>query len=214
MFFNYLLIALLSQANYFGNCISANNNCSYYKDSYDAIYNTSIQLYTECNNQLNFYMDQYDAEMQGTDMCMEKLHQCETSFENINSSLSYTKEVNFLKKIVDLESSILFEQKKYLKCEEKNNAAYSLIEDYKMEISSLKSNISNFLLELQKINSDLNQCNENLKFQLNDSNKLFTNLENCIEREEVNQDQKHKYVFKLSECRKNKSKLQKKCSNK
>lgn len=185
-------------------------NCTYLKDDYNALYNTSLDLYRECVSHLDNTIELYDNELMVNDMCMEKLEKCSNNTLNLTNSVNYTTHVKLLKNNIELESGMLLLKKKTVKLEEKNNIAYELITDYKEETTSLKNQITDLTYELYALNNKWQQCKEEVQNQTKNYGKIFSNLNACLEREELTQDQKNKYVIRLTSCRKNINKLKQK----
>lgn len=182
----------------------------YIKDELDTVYDTSFKLYKECTTQLDNYIELYDNEIQVNDIAMEKLEECESKNTNLSSSTNYTKQVKLLKNNVELESNIVALNKKIEALEEKNSVAYSLVNDYKEDIFNLRGNLSDANLQIHGLDSQMEQCKKDLQTQVKNNNKIFSNLNSCLEREEDIQAQKNKYVIRLSTCRKNLNNLKNK----
>lgn len=185
-------------------------NYDYLKDELDTLYETSLNLYKECTSQLDNYIELYDNELQVNDICMEKIEECENKNANLTSSTNYTKQVRLLKNNVELESTILKLSKEIETLKEKKSTAYELVNDYKEEITTLKGNLSDVTLQIYGLDSQLKQCKNDLQTQTKDNNKIFSNLNSCVEREEDIQQQKNRYVVRLSTCRKNLNKIKEK----
>lgn len=186
-------------------------NCNYLRDDYNTLYNTSLNLYIECVSQLENTVELYDNELMVTDICMEKLQKCENNTSDLTSSVNYTKQVKVLKNNIELESAMLLLKKKIVDLEEKNTIAYSLINDYKEENLNLTNTFTNTIHDLYATDEKLNQCKMDLQNQFKNYDEIFSNLNACLEREELTQDQKNKYVIRLTSCRKNNKKLKDRC---
>ena len=87
--------------------------------------------------------------------------------------------------------------------EEKNNTAYTIVNDCKEEISKLKYTLTDTIHQLYATDENWNQCKLDLQTQIKNYNKIFINLNACLKREEFSTDQKNKYVIGLTTCRKN-----------
>jgi len=208
MFIKYFLftcyfILVLSNAS---DC----ENCTYLQNDYDTLYNTSLNLYQECISQLDNTLEQYENELLTTDLCMEELKICESNTTDLKNTVNYTNQIKILKHNIELESSLLSLKKKLLNMEEKNNIAYTLINDYKEEISKLKYTYTDTIHQLYAADANWNQCKLDLETQIKTYNKIFTNLNACLEREELSIDQKNKYIISLTTCRKKNDKKNKK----
>lgn len=210
MFKEYLLVTycfiLVCGMNNNNNTYKGEENCTYLQDDYDTLYNTSLSLYRECVSQLDNTINLYDNELMVTDMCMENLEKCETKTTNLTNFVNYTTQIKLLKDNIELESSMLVLKKKFVKLEEKNNVAYELISDYKEDIVNLKNNITDLTYELHGLDDKWQQCQMDVRNQTKNFKNLFSSLNACLEREELEQDLKNKYVIKLATCRKNKKK--------
>ena len=171
-------------------CDVYKNNYKYLQDDYDTLYNTSFNLYKDCTSQLDNYIDLYDNELTIHDMCMENLQICENKTTNLTNTQNYTNQVKLLKQNIELESALLLQETKTKICENKVLVAYSIIAEKTQEISNLKNNITNITVEIYKVDSELKECQQNFKNNLKYQNKIFDNLNDCIEREEILYEQK------------------------
>lgn len=203
-FFLICLLILLGSVKLTYQCPENN---TYLQDDYDILYNTSFNLYKECTTQLDIAMDLYENELLVTDMCMEKLKECEINSTDLFNSVNYTNQIRLLKNQIELESTMLLLKKKTVHLEEKNTIAYLLISEYKEKINSLKNNLTDLIHELYAVDDKWNQCKTDLHIQVQNYQKIFTNLDACLEREEHAEEQKNKYVIRLTTCRKNNKKL-------
>jgi hypothetical protein len=191
---------------------NAEDFCEYLQEDYDTLYNTSLNLYSECTSQLDTCNELWDNELSVNDVCMNKLQECENQTVSLKTSGNYTSHIRQVKQNIELESALLVQEKKNEMCEEKNVIAYSLVSDKTNEIATLKANLSASIYNVYRLDNDLRSCQTNLRAQMKETKNIFTNLNDCLEREELTQEQKNKYVLKLSSCRKNNRKLKANCT--
>ena len=177
-------------------------------DDYNTFYNTSI--YQECSSRLDEYIDLHENELLVSDKCMENLKECENKQQNLTNSQNYTYQVNLIKNNIELEATLISQKEKTKQCEHRLSISYSLVSNKAEEIGNLKQNLNNLTHDIHGLSMNLEQCQQDLQTNIKEQNKILENLNSCIEREELLQDQKNKYVFKLSNCRKNNKKLKEK----
>lgn len=209
--FNFAISATTT-TNVNQNGATREHDCKYLQEDYETLYNTSLALYTECTNQNDETIDLYENEMQVTDILIGKLQECENVAGNLSSSVNYTTLIMSKRENIELEAELVTLRKQISKCQEKQNLELSIISDYKENILSLQGNITSLTSELYLIDNTLNECQRNLETQRKSEKKMIENLNVCLERSELLQERRDKYVLRLTSCRKNQKKLKAKLS--
>lgn len=152
------------------------HDCNYLQNDYDSLYNTSLELYTECTKQSDEFMNLYENEIEVTDILMEKLQECEKATSNLSNSVNYTTLVMSKRENIELEASLLALKKQITKYEEKQNLELLIISDYKDRILTLQNNITRLTNEIYLINGELSECHGNWEAQSKSYESIFENL--------------------------------------
>ena len=184
------------------NC-ECRDDINYLTEDYQTLYNTSLTLYSKCVKKADYYMDLFDNEQLVSDMMIEKLQLCENKSTSLSKSINYTNLIMAQRENIELKSDLLTLHRQKEICERDNNLSLNLIADYKKEILLLKGNLSSSINQIYLCDNELTQCNMKLDRQIKYGKTVFENLSDCLEREEVIQEKKDKYVLRLTTCRKN-----------